>query len=99
MGGPSELVSRTHSGYLGSTVCVQITSNPYGDATAIALGQGVCLESTLARVSDIRPGKLFTTHDSLFLRVVARMRSDKLAYVRQAVIALIQIGRLPVTEP
>jgi len=83
----------------GDWVCAQITSNPYGDAAAIALAENDCLESTLARVSYIRPGKLFTTHENLFLRVVAHIRGDKLAHVRQAVITLIQTGRLPATEP
>lgn len=78
-------------------MCAQITSNPYGDAAAIALAEDDCLESALARVSYIRPGKLFTIHESLFLRVVTHIREDKLAETarapREDVFAYPDLGR------
>ncbi len=81
----------------GDWVCAQITSNPYGDVAAIELAEDDCVDGSLARVSYIHPGKLFTAHESLSLRVVARIKEDKLARVRQAVVALVQTGRLPGT--
>ena len=56
----------------GDWVCAQITSNPYGDVAAIELAEDDCVDGSLARVSYIRPGKLFTAHESLSLRVVVR---------------------------
>jgi mRNA interferase MazF len=74
-------------------VCLQITSQAYGDAAAILFAERDFAEGTLARPSHVRPGKLFTAHVSLFHHAVARIGETKLAEVRQAVIALIQHGR------
>ncbi|MHB1513941.1 MAG: type II toxin-antitoxin system PemK/MazF family toxin [Acidiferrobacter sp.] len=79
----------------GDWVCAQITSNPYGDAAAVMLTEDDCVGGSLARTSYIRPGKLFTAHQSLFVRVVASVQADALAHVRHAVIALVQTGRSP----
>ncbi len=80
----------------GDWVCAQITSNPYGDPAAVTLTEGDCVGESLARTSYIRPGKLFTAHESLFVRVAASAREAVLARVRHVVIALVQAGRLPV---
>ena len=80
----------------GDWVCAQITSNPYGDPAAVTLTEGDCVGESLARTSYIRPGKLFTAHESLFVRVAASVREAVFARVRHVVMALVQTGRLPV---
>ncbi|HOU32432.1 MAG TPA: type II toxin-antitoxin system PemK/MazF family toxin [Synergistaceae bacterium] len=77
----------------GDWVCLQITSNAYGDCTAILLKDEECAEGFLARTSTIRPGKLFTAHESLFIRCVARIADSKMDEVRQTVLTLIKNGR------
>ncbi|MHB1586175.1 MAG: MazF family transcriptional regulator [Acidiferrobacteraceae bacterium] len=79
----------------GDWVCTQITSNPYGDTAAIELAESDYIDGSLARVSYVRPGKLFTAHEGLFLRAAAQISNAKLMQVRQTVIALIQTGRPP----
>lgn len=53
-------------------VACQITSNPYGDPGAIMLGSDSFIQGGLARVSFVRPRKLFTAHESLFVSRPAR---------------------------
>ena len=79
----------------GDWVCAQIASNPYGDTAAVTLTEDDCVGGSLARTSPIRPGELFTAHQSLFVRIVASVGEEALARVRHAVIILIQTGRLP----
>ena len=52
----------------GDWVCVQITSNPYSDLSAIEVGDADFQEGSLNRISYVRPGKLFTANQSLFRR-------------------------------
>ncbi len=76
----------------GDWVCLQITSQPYGDAAAISLKETDFAQGSLRRASYVRTGKLFTAHHSLFLGVVARIDAAKLSEVRQAIISLIEHG-------
>ncbi|MFN3920531.1 MAG: type II toxin-antitoxin system PemK/MazF family toxin [Methylohalobius sp.] len=76
----------------GDWICLQITSNSYGDPLAVSL----------QRISFIRPAKLFTAHSSLFQRQVGEISPAKLEQVRQAVIELIRsggIGQIPFRPP
>lgn len=73
-------------------VCLQVTSQPYGDEAAILLTDKDFARGTLRRVSYLRPGKLFTAHRSLFVGNVARVDAAKLAQARESVIALIKRG-------
>ncbi|MBX5452771.1 MAG: type II toxin-antitoxin system PemK/MazF family toxin [Acidobacteriia bacterium] len=73
-------------------VCLQITSRPYGDPVAIALVQADFATGSLNRDSFIRPGKLFTAHDSLFIRTVAQVQGSKLTEVKEAVIRFVRQG-------
>jgi len=43
----------------------KLTSNPYADDRAITLAENEFVEGGLQRVSYLRPGKLFTCHESL----------------------------------
>ncbi|MFC4486123.1 type II toxin-antitoxin system PemK/MazF family toxin [Tepidiphilus baoligensis] len=73
-------------------VCLQITSKSYGDNVAIRLAEADFAIGSLERESFIRPGKLFTAHDSLFDRNVARIQNDKLDEVKDAIVKLVQQG-------
>ena len=74
----------------GDWVCVQITSNPYSDLSAIELTDADFKDGSLSRVSYARPGKLFTANQSLFRRSIGRITENKLHQVHAAVIALLQ---------
>ncbi|MDW8479211.1 MAG: type II toxin-antitoxin system PemK/MazF family toxin [Xanthomonadales bacterium] len=75
-------------------VCLQITSKPYADQAAICLLEHDFAQGSLQRQSFIRPGKIFTAHESLFLCSVGSLRDEKFREVRQAVIRLIEQGAL-----
>jgi mRNA interferase MazF len=67
----------------------QITSNPYGDPRAIELTQSSFASGSLNRTSYVRPGKLFTAHESLVSSAVGILKSDALQIVREAVTAVV----------
>lgn len=75
-------------------VCLQITSQRYDDQSAIELFDHHFANGSLQRESFIRPNKLFTAHVSLFLRTIARVRSNKLDEVKEAVIDVIRKGTI-----
>lgn len=74
----------------GDWVCVQITSNPYSDSSAIELEDGDFQSGSLQRVSYARPGKLFTANQTLFQRSVGKIKLIKLHEVHTGIIALLQ---------
>jgi len=74
-------------------ICSQITSRPYADPSATELTGDDFSSGSLQRTSYIRPGKLFTAHQSLFRRAAGLVSAQKLAQVREAVIALIATGQ------
>jgi len=75
-------------------LCLQITSQAYGDEAAIPLTEEDYASGSLQRDSFIRPGKLFTAHDSLFIRNIARVQADKISEVRAVIVRFIQNGSL-----
>src|SRR5688572_10075829 len=54
----------------GDWVLCQITSSPYGDPAAIRLDAGDFASGGLLVSSFARPGKLFTAHAGLMVRLV-----------------------------
>ncbi|HUD22218.1 MAG TPA: type II toxin-antitoxin system PemK/MazF family toxin [Acidobacteriaceae bacterium] len=70
-------------------VC-QITSNPYGDNHSFPLAPSDFSSGMLQHVSYVRPGKVFTAHESLIATVVGTLKPEMLTSVRNAVIAIIQ---------
>ncbi len=70
-------------------VC-QITSNPFGDPNSIQLTASSFSVGTLRHVSYVRPGKVFTAHESLVAAVVGTLNPETLTVVRNAVIAILQ---------
>ncbi len=67
----------------------QITSNAYSDPLAIELTDKSFSVGNLRRVSYVRPGKLFTANESLFVTDVGLLKADALNRVRDAVAQVI----------
>lgn len=74
-------------------IACQITSNPYADPHAILLNQSDFTSGGLQRASYARPGKLFTANVSLFTAAAGLIAQDRLDEVRNALIAIIRVGR------
>lgn len=74
----------------GDWIACQITSNPYADDRAVLITNGDFASGSLQRSSYVRPGKLFTAHDSLFAATAGVIAADKLEEARNAVITLLQ---------
>lgn len=74
----------------GDWVLCQITSNPYADPAAVALGDADFAEGGLQRESYARPGKLFTAHEALFQRVAGCLHTDAHRQVVEAIVALLR---------
>lgn len=70
-------------------VC-QITSNPFGDKRSLQLTPSDFSAGMLQHISYVRPGKVFTAHESLITAVVGTIKPEMLTAVRNAVIAIIQ---------
>ncbi len=73
----------------GDWIACQITSNPYGDPHALALDESMFTQGSLQRLSFMRPGKLFTAHESLFSSVTGQLQPSRHADIIQAVIRLL----------
>lgn len=76
----------------GDWVLCQITSNPYADAAAVELTESDFAEGSLQRLSDARPGKLFTAHETLFRGAVGTLTHDKQTEVVNRIVAMLQAG-------
>jgi len=77
---------------MGEWIFCQITSNPYSDPRALKLIGADFSVGSLSRVSYIRPGKLFTTHASLILQQIGRLRTAKFSEIRNALGTLLNLG-------
>jgi len=74
----------------GDFVLVQITSRPYSDPDAVELTDDSFREGSLQRVSNARPGKLFTAHHSLIERKVGELSTEAIQELTAAVVALLR---------
>lgn len=74
----------------GDWVCCQITSKAYADDRAIELDLADFQTGQLPVLSYVRPSKLFTAHQSLFLSYPGQLRREKAARVLKSVISLFQ---------
>ncbi len=80
----------------GDWILCQITSNPYGDPSAVALATSDFISGGLLVASFARPGKLFTAHSGLIVRAVGVLTSAKLSEILSLVAAIL---RPPVNPP
>ncbi|HZL37183.1 MAG TPA: type II toxin-antitoxin system PemK/MazF family toxin [Tepidisphaeraceae bacterium] len=76
----------------GDFIACQITSNRDADADAIELTATSFAAGGLRRTSYFRPGKLFTAHRSIVVKVVARLNDVTSKKAKDAVIAIVGRG-------
>lgn len=76
----------------GDWVLCQVTSNPYGDASAIRLTDECFSQGSLRIASFARPGKLFTASFGLMLGEVGVLRANVARQIIKAVITILQSG-------
>jgi len=72
----------------GDWILCQVTSNPYGDPTAILIGSADFMTGGLRVTSFARPGKLFTASASLIVKSVGLMASTSFDQLLSAVATL-----------
>ncbi len=80
----------------GDWILCQVTSNPYGDVTAVQLDAPDFASGGLLVASFARPGKLFTAHAGLLVRSVGALTPTAFRRVLSAVVALFH---LPAISP
>jgi mRNA interferase MazF len=73
-------------------VLSQVTSNPYGDKSAVELGAGAFSSGGLPQVSYARPGKLFTASDTIVVRVAGQLSGAAHRGVVDAITQLLRSG-------
>ena len=84
---PAVLIA--HASHQDWIVC-QITSNPFGDPRSLLLSASEFASGTLDHTSYVRPGKIFTAHETLIARIVGTLKPAMLEAIRRAVIEVIQ---------
>lgn len=81
----------------GDWLLCQITSKAYGDAGAVEISDADFAAGGLRLVSQARPAKLFTAHESLIRAVVGELSGAAHRRVCAAVVAL--VSGEPITSP
>ena len=76
----------------GDVLLCQITSQPHGDADAIALNAEHFSEGKLSRSSWVRPGRLFAAESSIIEYRVGSVNSDLVSNVTDRIVAIVQSG-------
>ena len=76
----------------GDWIACQITSNAYADPQAVQILNSDFISGGLQRVSYVRPGKLFTAHETLFSGISGEVRAEKLDAVREVLIEMLRHG-------
>jgi hypothetical protein len=77
----------------GDRLLCQITSNPYGDTSAVPLDEPAFARGSLRVVSYARPGKLFTASDDLVVAEVGALTPAAFDRIVNAVVTLIRPSR------
>jgi mRNA interferase MazF len=76
----------------GDWVLCQVTSNPYGDPSAISITEECFSQGSLRISSFARPGKLFTASSSLMLGEVGILKANVARQIIKAIIMILQSG-------
>jgi len=71
----------------------QVTSNPYGDSSAVPLEAAAFGRGSLQVRSYARPGKLFTASADLIVSEVGTLTPDALARIVDAIVPPLRAGR------
>lgn len=78
-------------------IACQITSNPYIDPLAIPISASDFKTGGLRHLSYLRPGNLFTAHESFIAASAGSINPELLAKVQDAIGRIIRGGTLPVS--
>ena len=78
----------------GDCILCQITSNPYGDTSAIELDNASFASGALRATSYARPAKLFTANQYLITSQVATLKPEALQRIVQVVTSILHAGKL-----
>ena len=73
----------------GDWILCQITSKPYADSMALFVSANAYSSGTLERDSYIRPGKIFTAHESIIVKKIATLRANMLEDLVHRVVSLL----------
>lgn len=76
----------------GDFVLCQVTSNPYGDLSAVELTRPSFAAGALHATSYARPGKLFTAHSSLIRSSVAALDATVLGTLVDRIVGMLRRG-------
>jgi mRNA interferase MazF len=79
----------------GDWILSQVTSNPYGDALAIALSEADFQEGSLRIKSFVRPGKLFTANHELFVSQAGTLTPESFQRIIESVVTILRSGLPP----
>jgi len=71
-------------------ILCQVTSKPYGDAKAILLEDSGFESGSLRVESYMRPGKLFTAHQSLIVSEAGHLKEATFQKIIDAVVAVLK---------
>jgi mRNA interferase MazF len=71
-------------------ILCQVTSNPYSDKSAIAVGAADFRSGSLQRTSYARPSKLFTANAALVLSEVGLLHDSARQRIIDAVVAILR---------
>ena len=87
-------VAFAHTGR-GDWILCQITSNPYGDPSAVPITDADFDAGSLRMDSYARPGKLFTASSSLMVAQVGHLKSDVFSQILDKLIEILRPGTSP----
>ena len=79
----------------GDWILCQITSNPYGDARAIALTDASFAVGSLRVASYARPGRLFTGNRDLMMTQVGNLKADHFRRIVETVVDILRTSLTP----
>ena len=79
-------------------ILCQVTSKPYGDAHPILLNDSGFQRGSLRVESYVRPGKLFTAHQTLIVGEVGRLNEATLDQIIDATVTLLKTGTTRKTD-
>ena len=71
-------------------ILCQVTSKPYGDTRAIPLNESGFESGSLRVESYMRPGKLFTTHQTLIVSEAGLLKEATFNQIIDAIVALLK---------
>jgi mRNA interferase MazF len=76
----------------GDFILCQVTSNPYGDPTAVPITEDTLRQGSLHRPSHSRPAKLFTANATLFAGYIGSLQAEAMERIVEQTVNILQSG-------